>query len=109
MSGDIKTKLDCAATEEVERPLVHYRKKDDQRVQQINELHDAVADKVDDVMASFKETPSKTQLYEEEILRKIKSRSRKIPVEKTGIPRFFWVLCVLFFLSLILMVLGWKH
>lgn len=48
-------------------PLVKYRKKDAERVRQIDEMQEDVESKIAEVMASFKETPSKVELFEQKL------------------------------------------
>lgn len=47
-------------------PLVHYRKKDAARVQQMDEMQKTVEEKVREVMDSFRESPSHIEVLEKQ-------------------------------------------
>lgn len=98
-----------AAETAIQPQVKLYRKKDEQRIQQLDELHGELADKVADVIASFQEAPSKTQLIQEALLHKHHSRRRKVKsrrtVKKTPVS-LLWLFGLLAVIAIGLLVFG---
>lgn len=83
-------------------PLVRYRKKDAERVRQIDAMQDDVVSKIGDVMASFKEKPSSSEQLEAKLLKSRASHLQPVQVpEKKYDPASYIIMA---FLSLVLLI-----
>lgn len=84
-------------------PLVHYRKKDAERIRQIDAMQDDVASKIGDVMASFKDVPSRTEQLEKTLLKSRASHVQQIsmPARKYINPASYVIMA---FLSAVLII-----
>ena len=86
-----------------EAPLVRYRKKDAERMRQIDAMQDDVVSKIGDVMASFKEAPSRSEHLEKILLKSRTSHLQQIsmPERKYYNPASY---VIMVFLSAVLII-----
>lgn len=88
------------------QPLVRYRGKDEQRCRQLDSLHDEVADKVDEVIESFKAVSSRTEIDEGKRQSQWRlTRKHRVDVGQKLPAR--WLFAALCSLGLGLLALGW--
>lgn len=95
---------------EAPEPLVRYRKKDNRRKRQLDDMHDTVAGKVEAVMASFNAEPSRVQQFDEVLLRRRKARRRnKHSAGNSKHSLFIWACYLLAGIGIAMIVFGWSR
>lgn len=105
--SEVKTIIAADLPENPE-PLVRYRKKDELRRRQLEDMHDTVAGKVDDVIASFQSAPSRVQQFDEIIVRRARSKRREDKSENDKESRIEWMFYLLAGIGMGMVIFGWS-